>query len=166
MNPMIFLGDKEFSENDIYIGLDIDKENIKAAKSAAKSIIESGNRPAVKNYMFMAADMRRLPLSDGSVDELFLGNVLGDSSIWTGNKNKLFKEIKRVLKYDGSVIIKETYTPFELEELDKLLKTYNFQIIRSVIPGDKEWDEEVQKYNRIEKENPYRYSYIVYAKQL
>jgi ubiquinone/menaquinone biosynthesis C-methylase UbiE len=165
-NPLILWGEKEFGEHDVYIGLDINKKVLKSAKKGAETVMRIGERPEVKNRVFMAADMRRLPLPDDSADQLFLGNVLGDPSIRKKEKDQLFEEIKRVLSASGEVIIKETNTPLPKDELSDLLFRHGFKILQFITPRDGRWAEEIQKYNKIEKENPYVYSYVVYAKQI
>lgn len=56
------------------------------------------------------ADGHMLPFRDDSVDEVFLSNVVG-SQLTEKAEDAIFREIRRVLKSRGKVVIKETLTP-------------------------------------------------------
>jgi malonyl-CoA O-methyltransferase len=76
--------DKELKEN--LIGLDISKKMLQLAKC--------------KGYFVIKGDMEKLPLKNKSVD-----TVLSNFSLHWTNIDIAFKEIKRVLKDDGSIVL-------------------------------------------------------------
>ncbi len=164
--PLPFLGEKEFGENDAYIGLDINKEEVKSAKQSAEMLEAYNERPKINKKLFVAADMGHLPLPDNAVDQLFLGNVLGDPSILKEDHNKLFEEIKRVLTKDGELIIKENNTPLPKDDLSDFLFRHNFKISRFITPRDAEWVKEMKQYHKYDAQHPHWSAYIVYAKKI
>lgn len=103
--PISFYSEKmenAIKEGALYVGIDYKEEDLK--KTYRREI-----------HNFIAGDLRSLPLKDASADQVWLFNVFGES--FGSDKRfffeKQFKELARVIKEDGKIIIGETYTPAE-----------------------------------------------------
>lgn len=142
--PVPFLGSKQFKDNERYIGVELDKESLKEARERVERVAVDEER-----IDFVEANGERLPLRSSSVDEFFLGNVLGDPRVAGGSKEKFIEEAERVLKKGGRLIIKENNTPLEISELRKLLKDRKLELEKFLTPKDKNWSEEIQKYHKV-----------------
>ena len=156
--PVTFLGNKTFGENETYIGIDIDPKNIAKAKEFTESIHDKQ-----KNVYFIQADAERLPIGDHSADEVFLGNVLGDGSISLAKKEKFLEEAKRILRENGTIVIKETNSPMEIIDLDSLLKESHLYLEKSVRMEDPDWEKEIKPYHDIGRTFNDR-SYLLFLK--
>lgn len=122
-----------------YIGIDIEESFLKLDKLE----IEGGfiSLPELKKRIFLSvASGENLPLKDESVQEVFLGNVLGDPQFGYKLERKLlgipFSEVERikikmlweiwrVLKPAGRLIILENATP---EVADEFLENHREEI--------------------------------------
>ncbi len=142
--PVTFMGEKRFGgENDMYIGIDVKKKDV----VMAKQVHEFG--PKGQHATFVQASAEQLPLKDESAEEMFFGNVFGDPSIDTGAMSTFLSEAERVLKQGGQLIIKETNTPIDIEELRNLLSWHHFREERVITTEDKNWKEELRPYEKI-----------------
>lgn len=161
--PVTVFGDKKFGKDDLYIGLDIDEHEVRSAKRNSEWRDEDDGRQTGEHKLFMNADMRRMPIADKSVEELFLGNVLGDPSISDKQKERLLSEAARILKDKRTLVIKETNTPASRDKVKQLLADYGFSVERMINPEDNEWKKEIALYNKSQATRPYWDSYIMYA---
>lgn len=139
--PIPWHGSRKFGENETYIGIDRNRENVEHAEELSKL-----NFPDAKNLYFIQADAAKLPLGDATADEVFLGNVLGDNSIMPTAKDKFIEEIKRVLKESGKIIIKETNTPAPLKYLRDLLRKHGLYVEKGVTAQSTEWPAIISQY--------------------
>src|SRR6056297_625552 len=108
----VFLASRKVGAFGKVIGVDMTEEMIKKAKNNA----EKNN---INNVEFLLGEIEDLPIEDNSIDEIISNCVINLSP----NKEKVFKEAKRVLKTGGrlaiSDILKEKEFPNEiLSELD------------------------------------------------
>ena len=172
-NPVPAIGTKEFSENEIYIGLDISPLQAKtASRMPLTSEVAEGRRkgPEVKkNMFFIAADGRHLPLENQTVDELYFGNVFGDPSIApdflkgpTAQGRQmaegLVDEVKRALRPDGKVIVMENNTPANLPFLRRIFLERGFEIKKMVREEERaRWPQEIVLYDKIRRSVPGSY---------
>lgn len=155
--PATFLGDMEFNEGDRYIGIDINKENVRRARI---------NTPGEgENIDFMQADAKKIPLKSESASEVYLGNVLGDPRILNEDKVKFLQEAERVLEGEGKLVIKENNTPIKMEDLKKILKETGLELKKVIRPMDKEWDEEIKKYHKADMGRRFNLAYIAILKK-
>ncbi len=142
---------KLFKEHEIYIGIDTDYQALKISKDLsdffAKRKKEIG-KINEKNIFFLRGSAEKLPFEDNFVDEIFIGNVIGYSRISLKVKDKILKEIERVLKENGLLIIKETLTPFNFDELINYFKEkdINFELEKVVNYRNENFKKELLKY--------------------
>lgn len=92
---------RQISSDEFYIGVDR-RPQIRNASNFLSSLVRG--RSAL-----LQADGLALPLSNESVDEVVLCNVLGDRATLAVNPGML-TEVERVLKLAGEVTVVETYT--------------------------------------------------------
>lgn len=147
--PFIIEGKRKIETQEHYFGIDINP--YKTRYSALMLGV-----PYSDKFTLMTADARNLPLRDGSVDEVVMCNVVGDSRVkeegepliieTLGGNNKsiapkaykknnpgfesFIEKITRVLDQNGTIVFVETYSPFitSVEELEKLMKKYGFSL--------------------------------------
>lgn len=74
----------------------------------------------------------------------------------------MLKEVYRVLRDDGELIIKETYSPPYQDELESLFAESGFKI-SIILVTDEEFPELFKKYNL--EESPSQYAYFLRAKK-
>lgn len=98
--PAFVVGNRELSENEIYLAVDKNIDSIKNVKS---------NFEDTKNFHPVLGNAERLMFRDASVDELIYNNVFGDP--FTKGRDGILAEAARVLRPEGRIIISETYTP-------------------------------------------------------
>ena len=104
------------------------------------------------NFYFVEADGRNLPIADGSVDEVYIGNLFGEPARNQNAKLEIFLELKMIISENGQVVVVETLTPkatpFSLDELPALLDQNGFEIVDLVTQDDEEkWKKEIAQYN-------------------
>ena len=157
--PVSWIGKKKFRENKIYIGIDINPEDLNAARD-----MTAEKRKENKNVYFVRSDILELPVGNRSADEVFLGNVVGDPSIKNWEKDKFIEEAKRILKPGGRIIIKETNAPADLRYLDKLIKRHGLAVEKGATPKDPTWTKLIEPYSEIEAKSKWSESYIVFLK--
>ncbi len=136
--PFPETGLKEILADEMYVGVDI------------KQHLDNSHYP--NNFHFVEADGRDLPIADGSIDEVYVGNLFGEPSRDQSLKLELLPELKRILSENGQVVVAETLTPkaatFSLDELPALLDKQGFEIIDLVTQDDEEkWKKEIAQYN-------------------
>ena len=144
--PLIFNENFKLSEEEQYIGIDVEMDAIKRAQQI------NDERKSSENIFFVNADGKSIPLGDKSVDTIYFGNIFGSG---ISEKERFLLESKRVLKQDGRIIIFDNITPryarMEMgkgkkkeNSLDAMLLETGFEITRELHSGDKDWDETLQ----------------------
>ncbi len=124
--PAPFFGKRKIGKNETYIDVDIDKESL----ASAKNLLDRHSKATGEgHHYFIRADAKNLPLADGSVDEIFMGNVLGDEMHieWSARK-KFIAEAGRALAKGGYLVILEAYTPLDYVRLHELLEGTDFYV--------------------------------------
>ncbi len=113
-SPVPAVGERGLGENDIYIGIEPDRD---AAWMAKRIMEKRAQRPGETGKRFMVQGSgETLPLDDASADEMYFGNVLDDPKMNFETRRKLLREASRVLKEEGQLVIGETFpdpVPFE-----------------------------------------------------
>ena len=173
--PVPFIGGKSF-EHDTYIGVDVKEENARKARENSDHRFAS----ETKNIFFLNADAKKLPLADDSVDELYMGNLIGDPGVTQKEKEIFFKEASRVLKNEGRLVVKETNTPYPVvpdpseqvfinQSLEELIKKSDFVVEKFVNSADPEWPSVAAPYDRVTTKAPLRFHkdwhYIVFLRK-
>ena len=138
--PVTFMAKREFKDNEMYVGIDTDAEMVRFARHATGK---------GQNTTFIEARGEQLPLKNESIDEILFGNVFGAPRISEQKKVQFLDEAERVLKTDGLLVIKETNTPPDFAKLSKLFAGRNVREERKLTPKDKEWIEELRKYENL-----------------
>ncbi len=136
--PFPETGLKEIPADEMYVGVDINQH--------------LNNVQYPNNFHFVEADGRSLPIADGSIDEVYVGNLFGEPSRNQSLKLELFPELKRILSDNGQIVVAETLTPkaatFNLDELPGILDKQGFEIVDLVTQDDEEkWKKEIAQYN-------------------
>lgn len=159
--PVSWAGKKEFDENEIYVGIDRASADLLEAKERMEEVGAEN-----KNIHFVQTNIKTLPLKNHSADEVFLGNVLGDPSIKDAEKDKFIEEAKRVLKENGRIVIKETYTPPDYKYLKDFIKKHGLSVEKGADINNPEWKELVEPYDKTSAKSKWSGSYIVYLKPI
>ncbi|MBI3627464.1 MAG: class I SAM-dependent methyltransferase [Candidatus Sungbacteria bacterium] len=142
--PVTAMGSREFSEDETYIGVDKSRKYARQNQELAKD-----DFPENENIHFLQADAKKLPVRNESVDEVFLGNLLGSSNISEEEKNKFLQEAKRILKTGGKVIVKETNTPALPQDFVDMARRNGFILEKAVSANSPEWPEAVRPYEAV-----------------
>ena len=143
----VFLASKKVGNIGRVIGVDMTEEMIKRAEKVAKE-------RDYENVEFRLGEIESLPIEDESIDVVISNCVIN----LCPDKMKAFKEIFRVLKQDGRLMISDLVTKGELpQEVKK-----SFEAWADCISGALEKDtylELIRKAGfskvKIESENPY-----------
>lgn len=81
-------------------------------------------------------------LPDNSVDEVFLGNVFGDYHVaWHQNTDKLIRECARIIDQNGTIIVRETITPQNVQISDKALALQGLKQVARITTTNPSWDQ-------------------------
>ncbi|MHB8871377.1 MAG: class I SAM-dependent methyltransferase [Candidatus Doudnabacteria bacterium] len=136
--PFPETGLKEIPADEMYVGVDI------------RQHLNNSRYP--DNFHFVEADGKDLPIADGSIDEVYVGNLFGEPSQGQKSKLEILPELKRILSDNGEVVLAETLTPkatpFSLDELPSILDKYGFEVVDLVTQDDEEkWKREISQYN-------------------
>lgn len=143
--PAPALGTKEISDDQIYIGIDLDKNNVDMAPySLLDQKIEKGN------IHFIQADGQKLPIPNNSIDEIYFGDVLSSGfSVTDDVRKRLIQEAHRVLRKNGDIIIKEIIggeTVLPISTLSLILSQNGFKVEKIVKASDARWKDEISPY--------------------
>ncbi len=129
---------REFENNPAlkYIGIDVDRDVLmKAKKNLSEEIIP--NSQTEERIILMQASGEKLPLSDESINEIIMANVLGEPRPFVSWK--MLEEVRRVLKKRGILKVIETYSPEvakdRREEIFELLRD-KLNLIKEVNRGN------------------------------
>lgn len=101
----VFLASKKVGDTGKVIGVDMTKDMIKKAQKIAK-------QKGYKNVEFKLGELESLPIEDNSIDVVISNCVINLCS----DKEKAFKEIFRVLKPGGRVMISDLVTKEDLPD--------------------------------------------------
>lgn len=97
---------KFYKEATKYYGLDLSSKQLEIAKEKVKD----------GNVKFICSSAENIPLPDDSVDVIISTWVLG-TILEIDRRNKVLKEMKRVLKKDGNIYLVENDIGGEFEEI-------------------------------------------------
>lgn len=86
----------------------IKKDALYVGIEKVESELQNAYKEDIDN--FVVGDLKNIPLKDNTVNQLWLFNVFGSKNI---SIYDALKEMSRVLKIKGEIIIGETYTPKE-----------------------------------------------------
>lgn len=106
----------------------------------------SQDRP-MESINFLVADAHYLPFKDGSMDEVFLSNVFG-SQLSYHSLELILKNIERVVRPSGKIVIRETGTPqwSWREDMPDMLKKHGFSSVEFVGYGSHGYSELLNTY--------------------
>ncbi|MFA5954668.1 MAG: class I SAM-dependent methyltransferase [Patescibacteria group bacterium] len=164
--PSAFWGDREFKDNDYYVGVENRREMIESALLSGDIVHNKENfKRTGKNILFVNGDARGpLPFADTSVDEVFLGNIFGEFAI--KSVDGFLAEAKRILKPDGVLIVFETHTPHvtkdwrDSEGSEHIVEKFGFKKVKEVGMSDPEFQKEVSAYDNFHE--PSDGSFVLY----
>ena len=139
---------KAFSENDVYVGIDIKEKALKIGSKATEDRQHSSKN---QNTYFVRGDATKLPLGSEISDEVFMRNILGDPGIEEETKESFLDEAWRITKNGGCLIITEKYTPRKLKEVRKLLKQHGF-----VVKQTEKIEGHPSQFSTLDERFPYR----------
>ncbi len=149
--PVAFVGSRQFQGNDFYVGVEADEKKIRQGLALTGNILKNkGNRERVgENIFFVKRRFGNLPFPDASVDEVFLGNILGESAIHF--VDEVLEQSSRILKSGGTLIILEIITPSVAENrglnrLNSFVVSFGFRKLREIRFGEPSFIREVSKY--------------------
>lgn len=162
--PVTWLGSREFGENETYVAIDANPDAIREAKE-----LTDLDQPDREHVHFIRADAQELPLKDATADEVFLGNVLGDWKILPEAKDKFIEEAKRILKENGTIVIKETSSPVERRAFTEFLQKHGLFVEREYDERSPEWREKVKPYDWVDAgerrpEHPFTGKFLAFLK--
>ncbi len=81
-------------------------------------------------------------LPDKSVDEVFFGNVFGDYHVaWHQNTGKLIRESARIIDQNGTIIVRETITPQNVQISDEMLALEGLKQVAIITTTNTSWDQ-------------------------
>lgn len=102
-----------------------------------------------ENINFMAADGHKIPLKDCSVDEIYLSDVLGSQLLFDSTA-KIMREVARVIKKTGQVVIKESVSPqwSNPENLPSDLESFGFEVREHIKYGGTRYDDLLNIYGQ------------------
>ena len=145
--PVPLCGEYDFPPGSIYFCAENERERLYGEYGAA--ILLGRDRPDLET-IFYHGSAETIPLETRSVDEVFLGNVVGFPPMAEATLNKIFKETGRILKEDGQLVILETITPriHPPDELDELLAGSGLLLGDVVVKGQNIWEDSVRPYDR------------------
>jgi hypothetical protein len=84
----------------------------------------------------------RTILPDGSADEVFFRNVVGDPILGSEEEvRKVFLEAARLVTDEGSVVISETITPYDPTEAQRLAEEAGLFVRAEILPDEAGWDD-------------------------
>lgn len=166
--PAAFVGNREFKDKDYYIGVEANKKNIETGIGGI--VLNPDNLSRMNENVFFLNESvaRRLPIPDESVDEVFLGNILGEYAI--NFIEPFLLQSYRVLKPGGDLIILEVITPDVAEDrskagLDKFVEQFGFERVRRIKWGEPGFKEEILKYSGHQIKRLSGGEFIVYFKK-
>lgn len=146
-SAVTWIGNRGFGPDELYIGVDINKENASSSRSATNVYMKDRGQDT-SNMLFVNADARRMPVKDGSADEVFIGNVLGDPLIRDVDKERFISEAERMMSENGRLIIKENNTPADIAKVRKFLEKNNLKEEKIITNQSPEWNEAIRQYQR------------------
>lgn len=120
------------------IGLDLSIKMLKKAVNRFKR---------KRNYSWINADAENMPIRDGSIDIALMITVIQNIP----NKDKTLREIVRILKDYGYVIITYPKSHYTLEEAIGEIEKSNLEISRIKLTGSKDIIIKLKKINVKEK---------------
>lgn len=135
------LMERKLKKSRFTVGLDI---SIKMLRKAVKKFRSK------LNYSWINADAENMPIKDNSIDLALMITVIQNIP----NKDKLIREIERILKNKGTVIITYPKSHYTLEKALKEIQKSNLKITRI---NDKVTKDIIIKLKKVNSE---RESYI------
>lgn len=171
-----------FDQDNLYIGVNIDPKQHKRLADRIDNL---------HGFAILNEDIDTLPLPDGTIDTIFMGNVFGEpdskyimadfrypDGYYRGNSNmeskvKTLHEAGRLLKPDGHLVILENTTPYRMSkgvmqrpssDMTTILKNGGYKVVEAVDRRDDEWIELVSQFAEPAEWWSYA-SYLVVAKR-
>ena len=162
---------RHFNGNRVYIGMDMpedpnrywvhffaDEEPKKLPTEDEKKAVTQNLALTQKHFRslrpeeklsFMSADGHHIPLRNASVDEVYLCDVLG-SQLVNQSANQIMKEVARVIKNSGQVVIRENVTPqwSNVKSLPGDLASFGLEVRECKKYGSSSFDELVNIYGQ------------------
>ena len=92
-----------------------------------KAVLFCNKKYATENAHFVQGTAENLPFADGSFDAVL--NV--ESSHRYGNMSQFVKEVYRVLKPNGYLLLTDFRFDYEIEEMESLFIKENFKLLKS-----------------------------------
>ncbi len=144
------IGSKSLKGYDYY-GIEVNSYDLEISKALTEAYIKMKKRDEDLNDLhFLNIDAGQLPFDDRSVDEIFFGNFFSAPKRgFNFSQEGIIEEVRRVLKDDGILIIKENlFFPREdYEKLKKKLEDFGFMVEKEITFEDGQLlEEELKKW--------------------
>ena len=97
---------EEVGKNGFVYGIDISEGMISRAETTAKKL-------GIRNVSFIKTELQSLPIEDKSVDLVISNCTINHAS----DKQKVWSEVARILKYGGRFVVSDIYALEEVPEV-------------------------------------------------
>jgi len=158
--PAVFDGNRKLEEDDYYVGVEQKRTEIDRALSTDTAKNSANLDKLGGNVFFLEHNMNlsKLPFADSSVNEVVMGNILGNDNIILHTFKIFLNEANRILKEDGVLVVFDTVTPGQARYLSnpygsdnamlELLEKSGFEVVKEVKYGDSDFETELSKYKQ------------------
>lgn len=136
-------GEKRATVQDLHASNGGNERNIHFQTLSLGGTVRSANDRGAIERWYEGDYNPSTPLPDSSVEEVFIGNVFGDPYVANVRErtDALLEEATRILAEDGTLVVRETITPFRtMGNFEASVAASGLSARARVTPRDAEWD--------------------------